>query len=69
MADNWLKRHVHANGLRSEFEIRRQLDRYVYPKWKDRPFTEIRRNDVSALLDGIAECNVRISRAFILDAL
>ena len=55
IADTWLKRHVVAQGLRSERDIRRQLDRYVYPKWKDRPFLDVRRGDVNALLDHIAD--------------
>jgi integrase len=55
IAENWLKRHVQAHGLRSEYEIRRQLERYVYPKWKDHPFLEIRRSEVSDLLDHVAD--------------
>jgi integrase len=55
VGDNWFKRHVEANGLRSQAEIKRQLDKYVYPKWKDRPFVEIRRRDVNDLLDHIAD--------------
>ena len=55
IAENWLKRHVQAHGLRSEYEIRRQLERYVYPKWKDSKFLEIRRSEVSDLLDHVAD--------------
>ena len=55
VAENWFKRHVQANGLRSHEEIRRQLKTYVYPKWKDRPFLEIRRREVNDLLDYIAD--------------
>ena len=55
VAENWLKRHVEASKLRSASEIKRHLDRYVFPKWKDRPFVEIRRGEVNALLDGIAD--------------
>ena len=32
VAENWLKRHVAKNKLRSEREIRRVLERYVYPQ-------------------------------------
>jgi integrase len=53
VADDWLKRHVAAKKLRSEREVRRILDRYVYPKWADHPFVEIRRGDVNALLDHV----------------
>src|SRR5262245_47738317 len=38
IAENWLKRHVAAKKLRTEREIKRCLERYVYPKWQDRDF-------------------------------
>ena len=31
------------------------LTKYVYPRWKDRPFLEIRRGDVNNLLDHVAD--------------
>jgi integrase len=55
IAENWIKRHVEAHGLRSHYAIKRMLARYVYPKWKDRPFLEIRRRDVNDLLDYVAD--------------
>ena len=55
VAGEWIKRHVEGNGLRSASEIKRHLDQYVLPRWKDRPFVEIRRGEVNALLDGIAD--------------
>jgi integrase len=55
VAENWFNRHVVANGLRTTWQRRRQLDNYVYPKWATRPFLEIRRADVNALLDHIAD--------------
>jgi integrase len=55
VADNFLKRHVDHNALISAPEIRRQLNVYVLPKWKDRKFIEIRRKDVNHLLDHIAD--------------
>src|SRR5215831_13314815 len=55
IADNWIKRHVEAHGLRSQHDIKRHLERYVYPKWKDLPFLEIRRHDVNELLDFISD--------------
>ena len=51
VAENWLKRHVKKKKLRSEPEIARMLNAYILPRWKDRPFLEIRRSDVAALLD------------------
>ena len=51
IAENWIKRHVEKNKLRTRREIERVLNVYVYPHWADRPSTGIRRSDVSALLD------------------
>jgi integrase len=55
VAENWLKRHVAAKQLRSEREIRRSLEMYVYPRWADRDFINIKRSDVAALLDHIED--------------
>jgi integrase len=55
VAAEWVKRHVEAKKLRSRGEIERLLERYVYPRWKDRPFLEIRRREVNELLDQIAD--------------
>jgi integrase len=55
VADNWLHRHVYGSGMRSASERKRHLEYYVYPKWASRPFPEIRRSDVNALLDHIAD--------------
>lgn len=57
VAEGWLVRHVAANQLRSKGEIERCLTKYVYPVWKDRPFTELRRGDVTALLDRIEDAH------------
>jgi integrase len=51
----WLKRHVEAKGLRTGYEVRRVIERYVLPRWRDRPFAEIRRSDVAALLDAVED--------------
>jgi integrase len=55
VAENWIKRHVVAKKLRSEYEIKRVLEKYVFPKWAERDFTSIRRSDISALLDHIED--------------
>ena len=55
VVDNWRKRHVEANGLRSAREINRLLDTHVLPVWKGREFTSIRRSDVAALLDHVED--------------
>ncbi len=55
MAANWLKRHVGANKLRSQAEIKRLLAAHVLPVWGERPFLSIRRSDVAALLDEVGD--------------
>jgi integrase len=55
IAEQWLKRHVRANKLRSEEEVTRLLRAHVYPAWKDRAFLSIRRSDVAALLDDVED--------------
>src|SRR5438445_10046358 len=55
IAENWVKRHVIQNKLRSQDDIKRMLEKYLYQKWKDRPFLEIRRTQVNDLMDGIAD--------------
>jgi integrase len=54
IAEEFVKRHVQANGLRSREDIERSL-RYVLAKWGDKPFLEIKRRDVSNLLDEITD--------------
>jgi integrase len=55
VAEQWLRRHVAAKGLLSEVEIRQRLERHIYPKFQNRPFAEIRRSDVAALLDDVQD--------------
>jgi integrase len=55
VAQNFIKRHVEANKLRSKGDIVRCLEKYVYPHWGNRPFREIRRGDVANLLDVIED--------------
>jgi integrase len=55
VAEQWLKRHVRANGLRSQGEVTRLLKMHVYPEWKGRAFRDIRRSDVAALLDRVED--------------
>jgi hypothetical protein len=47
IAEQWIKRHVDENKLRSKREIERCLQKYVYPKWGDKQFLEIRRPEVN----------------------
>ena len=55
VAENFLRRHVAHEGLRSQPEIERVLRKYVYPRWGHRPFRNIKRNDVALLLDEVSD--------------
>jgi integrase len=55
IAEQWLKRHVRAKGLRSEGEVTRLLKVHVFSAWKGRALLGIRRSDVAALLDGVED--------------
>jgi integrase len=55
VSDGWLERHVRAKGLRSGREMERILKRYALPVWRDRPFKDIRRSDIVALLDDVED--------------
>jgi integrase len=55
VAQNFLKRYVEKEKLRSRGEIERCLTKYIYPAFGNRPFREIKRLDVSNLLDLIEE--------------
>ena len=57
VATNWLQRHVAKKKLRTSAEIKRCLNVYVYPQWADLPFTGIRRDDVTKLIDDIEDEN------------
>src|SRR5262245_43849090 len=55
VAENWLKRHVEAKKLISKYEIERSVNKYLLPQWGERNFVDIKRRDISALLDKIAD--------------
>jgi integrase len=55
VAEVWILRHVKAKGLRTAPELERVLRRYILPHWADRPFADIKRSDVAALLDAIQD--------------
>jgi integrase len=55
VAEQWLKRHVAANGLRSAGEITRLLKAHIYPAWGDRHLVGIKRSDVTRLLDEVQD--------------
>jgi integrase len=55
VAEEWLRRHVAAKGLRSRPEIERVLLKNIYPFWAKRDFTGLRRSDIAALLDKVED--------------
>jgi integrase len=55
VAEDWLKRHVVKEKLRTKVEIERCLRIYVLPHLGERSFTDIRRSDITALLDHIED--------------
>jgi integrase len=57
VAENFIKRHVEHEKLRTQDEIERVLRRYVYPQWGHRPFRDIKRSDMAQLLDRIVDEN------------
>jgi integrase len=57
IAEKWFRDHVIRGRLRTRYEIRRQLNKYILPVWGPKPFLEIRRRNVAELLDTIAEQN------------
>lgn len=57
VSENYLKRHVEANGLRSRVEIERLLNAHLLPAWSDREFASIRRSDIAAVLDTVQDAH------------
>jgi integrase len=55
IAENWLRRHVEKNKLRTAAEMRRLVEKYILPPWRDRVFVEIKRKDITDLLDAIED--------------
>lgn len=41
--------------MRTERDIRRNLETYIYPHWAERDFASIKRSDISALMDRIED--------------
>jgi integrase len=55
VSETFVKRHVEANKLRTQADIKRVLNKYILPEWQHRPFREIKRGDVASLLDKIED--------------
>lgn len=57
IAEQWLKRHVQAKGLRSEREVTRLLKAHVFPRWRDRDILDIKRSHLAQLLDRVEDAH------------
>jgi integrase len=55
VADNFIKRYVEEEKLRTRKQIARRFERLVYPHWGDKPFRDIKRSDVAELVDRIVD--------------
>ena len=64
VVENWRKRHVEANGLRSAREINRLLEVHVLPHCAIGEFTSIGRGDIARLLDGVQDRTVHGRRTW-----
>ena len=69
VAQNWLSRHVEKNKHRTAAEVRRVVERYILPHWRDKVFTEIRRSDIAKLLDAIEDKHGPSTADHVLSAL
>lgn len=55
MAEEWFRKHVERDGLRSQRDIRGVLDRDLKPAFADKTIDEITKKDVTDALDTIGE--------------
>jgi integrase len=58
VSQQWFTEKVKKKGLRSAREVKRHLDTYVLPSWRDLNIHEIKLTRINALLDAIAEKKV-----------
>ena len=58
VVDEWLRRDQAGN--RSRHEVERVMRREVLPLWAARPIDDIRKRDIIALIDGIADRGAKI---------
>jgi integrase len=57
VAETFFRHHVLHHGFRTSHEIKRILTKYIYSEWKNKEFRQIKRKDITALLDKIVEAN------------
>jgi integrase len=69
VAQDWLKRHVYKNKLRTAGELERVVTKYILPRIGDRAFVEIRRTDIARLLDAVEDNHGAATADAVLSAL
>jgi integrase len=57
IAGDFIRRHVEKSGLRTKSQIERVLKRYIYPELGKRQFLEVKRSDITRLLDKVEDRN------------
>jgi len=55
IAEQWIERHVRKNGFRTARETERIVNRYIVPRIGDRVIADVRRLDVTELLDRVED--------------
>ena len=54
-AEDWLKRQVRAKGFRTVRERERIVERHIIPSLGSRAMSDVRRDDLTAMLDRIED--------------
>ena len=69
VVDNWMRRHVEANQLRSRSEIVRLVNTHILPALGDREFAWIKRSDITKLLDHVEDHHGKRAADYVLAVL
>jgi integrase len=69
IAGNWLERHVVKKGLRSEGIIRALLKNHITPAFAGMNFADVRRKDITALLDRVEDASGQRTADYVLSIL
>ena len=68
VAENWFKRYVEKEKLITARRVRACLDNKLFPAWRDRDFTSIRRTDVAKLIDSVEDSSGPVAADTVLAA-
>jgi integrase len=55
ICNDWLEREVGRKKFRTGAEMKRHVDRYILPQWAERPFADIKRSDITRMLDSVED--------------